>query len=596
MSAEGSAYRHLGLGLPPGSTRGTLARRGRQALRRDWPGYVALAVVGLLVGAPVVTVVLMSFRTGLPGRAGDVTLASFQQAYADPVLGQVLVNTLQFAGGTVLVALAFAVPLAWLVNRTDLPLKQAVVVLMIAGFLIPVFLRAIGWILVFSPQIGMANQLARALFGLDSPPFSIYNIPGMAVVQGLSLVPSSFFMLSAAVHAMDPVLEEASQTSGAGRLRTLRRISLPLVRPAIVAVIIYLLMLAISLFEVPAIIGWPARILVLSSLIFFAVTPNVGMPSYGVAGAYGALMMGLGLLLAYLYFQVVRETKRYEVITGRGYRPVTTRLGRWTYPALAFVGLFLALELALPLAALLWVSLLPHTQAFSLEALGQVSLRNYLAIPNYVGIRPFLNTALLLLLAPSLAVALSVVVSWVVVRTRFALRGLLDGLAFLPHAVPHILFAVALAYLTLLFREVLPIYGTTFIIVLAHGIAYLAYGSRTINGAMIQVHRELEEAGRVAGSSRLRVLRRIVLPLIAGAVFNAWLWISLLSYREVTMALVLRSSENVVLATLIWQLWTNGLAPEVGALGVILILAAVLLSWLASGLFQRGLQGQASGG
>jgi iron(III) transport system permease protein len=578
--------------VPAQATAGRPFFGGLQGLRINGIGWAALAIVVLLVGVPLVSVMDMSLRQGLPGRSSGLNFENYLEAYSDPILGTVVANTVLFAICTVAIALVFVVPLVWLLNRTDLPFKRVILILMISGFLVPSFLRAAGWILVFSPQVGLANQLAQSLFGLSEPPFNIYNIPGMAIVQGLSLVPSAFFMLSAAASAMDPALEEASLATGASRLRTAFRVSLPLIWPALLATVIYLLMLAVSLFEVPAIIGWPARIFVLSSLVYFAVTPNTGLPSYGLAGAYGALMVGLGLLLAAFYFRVMRNTRKYQIVTGRGYRPTLTPLGRWKYPALAFVALFLGLELLLPLVALLWVSLLPRVQAFSFEALDQISLANYAAIPSYVGWDPFINTAVLVLLAPTFAIVLSVLVSWVVVRHQsFPLRGVLDGLAFLPNALPHILFAVALAYVALLARSWVPIYGTILLIALAHGIAFLAYGSRTLNGAIIQIQRELEEAGSVCGSSRWRVLRRIVLPLISRAVFNAWLWIALLSYREVTMALVLTSASNVVLATLIWQLWTNGLQPEVGALGVLFMLAAVALSWLAFGLFSRLLGG-----
>jgi iron(III) transport system permease protein len=562
-----------------------LVRRLKREIARHGFGYTALAIVGALVGGPALAVVLMSLRLGIPGRGGALTLENYGRAYSDPIILEVLLNTTLFALGTVSVSLLFTLPLVWLFNRTDLPGKQGIFVVLIASFLVPVFLRAIGWILLFSPEVGMFNTLARSLLGIERPLFNLYNIPGMAFVQGLSLVPASFFMLSAAFRAMDPALEEASYTSGAGRLRTILRINIPVSWPAIVAVMVYMLMLAVSLFEVPAIVGWPARIFVLSSLIYFAVTPNVGLPKYGVAGAYGLLMMALGLLLAYLYFRVIRETRRYQVVTGRGYRPKELRLGRWKYAALAFVAVYVALDFVLPFVALLWVSLLPHAQAFSLEALSKFTLVNYRQIPELIGPRPFINTMILVLLVPTLSMTLSILVSWVVTRQRFRLGGILDAFAFLPHAVPHILFAVALAYLALVFRNVLPIYGSVFIIVVAHATAYLAYGTRTMNGAMIQIHHELEESGRVCGSSKLRVLWRIVIPLMAGAAFNAWLWISLLSYREVTMALLLRGPDNVVLATLIWQLWFSGLAPEVGALGVVLIAAIVPLAWMARSLF-----------
>jgi iron(III) transport system permease protein len=561
--------------------------RLRSVLCHHLLAWLVLAVVGLLVGAPIVAALIMSLHTGLAGALGAATAGNFVTAYTDASLPGVIWNTVLFAAGTTLVTLLFAVPLVWLVNRTDMPGKDVVVGMTIASLLVPVFLGAMGWMLLLSPEIGLANLAAKAAFGLKQPPFSIYNIAGMAWVQGLSLVPGSFFMLSAAVAAMDPAMEEASQTSGVGRLRTLWRINIPLAWPAIAAVMVYVFMLAVSLFEIPAIIGWQARIFTLSSLIYFAVAPQTGLPSYGLAGAYSVMMIALGLALAYCYFRIIRQGRKYAVVTGRGYRPRPSKLGRWKGPALGFTALYGAVALLVPIVSLLWASLLPRIEAPSRDALGHLTLANYASIPQYVGLQPFINTAILIVTAPTLAVALSLAVSWVVTRQGFVLRGALDSLAFLPHAVPHIVFAAALAFLALVYRRWIPIYGTVTIIIIAHAIAYLAYGSRTLNSAMVQLHQELEESGRVCGSSALRVLRRIVVPLIAGAVVNAWLFISLLSYREVTMALLLRSSTNTVLSVLVWNLWTSGKTSEVGALGVPLMAVSLTLGWLARGALRR---------
>src|SRR5262249_42741507 len=157
----------------------------------------------------------------------------------------------------------------------------------------------------------------------------------------------------------------------------------------------------------------------------------------------------------------------------------------------------------------------------------------------FVDALPFVNTAILMIVVPTSTMLLSVLVSWIVVRSQVSFRGALDTVAFLPHAIPSILLAVGLGYLGLAYRNFFPVYGTIAIIAIAHTIAWIAYGTRTTNGVMIQVHRELEEAGKVAGASTSRVLGRIVLPLVAAGVFNSWIWISMLSYREVTMALTL---------------------------------------------------------
>ena len=531
----------------------------------------------VLIGGPVFTVILSSLRTGLPGQQTALTAANYIQAFSDPGTYEVLLNTVLFAAGTLAVTFVFTLPIVWFMNRTDLPFKGAFYVLLSLGILMPVFLKIMGWVLLASPRIGMLNKLASNVFGLDRPLFDIYTIPWMGFIQGISFVPLAFFMLSAAYQAMDPALEEAAYIGGVGKFKTLLRINVPITLPAILAVVIYVTVLAITVFETPALLGLPSRIFVLSSWIYFAVSPQASLPNYGLASAYGAILLVAAFLFSYLYFRVLRQGRKYAVITGRGYRPKLLELGKWKAVAVAFVLLYFALALFLPFVALVWTSLLPYFQVPSKEALSQITLDNYTTIGEYAPLRPFINTAILVVFVPTLAVLLSILVSWVVVRTQFRFRGFLDTLAFLPHATPHILLAVALAYLALVYPSVLPIYNTIWIIILAQVIAYIAYGTRTMNGAMIQVHRELEEVGKVSGASALTILRKIVVPLVGPAVLNAWLWIMLLSYREVTMALTLQGPGNMVVATLVWQTWINGWVPQVGALGVIIILFMAVL-------------------
>lgn len=536
-----------------------------------------LALLILIVGIPLSMVVLMSLRTGFPGEGGPLTLQNFVEVYAAVDTYEVLGNTILFAMGSVAVALLFAVPLSWLLMRTDIPFKKTFYVLLTVGILIPVFLRTIAWILLLSPRIGLLNKWLMQLFDLAAPPLSLYNITGMAFVQGVSFVPGAFFMLSAAYRAMDPSLEEAAYTSGVGKLRTFLRINIPLTLPAIAAVMVYLFMTGIAVFEVPAIVGLPARILVLSALIYNATSPPAGLPEYGIAGAYGGIMLVAGLALAYFYVRLVKQGKKFTVITGRGYRPREIALGRWKWAAVAFVLFYLLIEVFVPFLVLLWTSLVPYLQLPSAAALKTLTLKNYLTIPDYAGARPFINTFILMFGVPTLAMFLSVLVSWAVVRTQVRFRGILDTVAFLPHAIPSILVAVGLGYLGLAYKDYFPLYGTVFIILVAHVINWIAYGTRTTNSVMIQVHRELEEAGKVAGASTPRVLWKIVLPLIAAGVLNSWIWIGMLSYREVTMALTLYTRNSVVISTVVWQFWGNGWIPQVSALGVVLILFALIV-------------------
>ena len=531
----------------------------------------------LLIGLPVLMVILMSLRTGFPGELVPFTLENFATVYLAPRTYDVLLNTVIFSVASVAITLSITVPLVWVLMRTDIPFKKTIYVLLTIGILIPVFLRTIAWILLLSPRIGLVNKWLQDIFSLSEPPFNLYSLAGMAFVQGISFVPGAFFMLAAAYRSMDPSLEEAAYTSGVGKLRTFLKINIPITWPAIAAVMVYLFMTAIAVFEVPAIIGMPARIHVLSSLIFTSTTPSTGLPDYGMAGAYGAIMLVLGLTLAFMYVRLVKQGKKYTVITGRGYRPREIALGGWKWAALAFVFVYLCIEVFVPFAVLLWASLLPYLQLPSAEAISSLTLKHYLEIPSHVGPRPFINTLILMFAVPTITMILSVLVSWIVIRTQVSFRGFLDTLVFIPHAVPGILMAVGLAYLGLAYRDYFPLYGTVAIIVLAHTINWIAYGTRTTNSVMIQVHRELEEAGRVSGASAPRVLRKIILPLIAAGVLNSWIWIGMLSYREVTMSLTLLTRSNVVISTVVWQFWGSGWVPQVSALGVILILFATIV-------------------
>lgn len=554
-----------------------------EGIGRFLPQRVTLFAAGLsgfltlVIGLPVVMVILMSLRTGFPGEDVPFTLENFAEVYLTPRTYDVLLNTVFFAVSSVIITLLIAVPLVWILMRTDIPFKKTIYVLLTIGILIPVFLRTIAWILLLSPRIGLVNKWLQGLFALSDPPFNLYSITGMAFVQGVSFVPGAFFMLAAAYRSMDPSLEEAAYTSGVGKLRTFLKINIPITWPAIAGVMVYLFMTAIAVFEVPAIIGLPARILVLSSLIFTSTTPSTGLPNYGMAGAYGAIMLLLGLILAFLYVRLVKQGKKYTVITGRGYRPREIALGKWKWAALGFVFFYLSIEVFIPFAVLLWASLLPFLQLPSAEALSALTFKHYIELPNHVGPQPFINTLILMFAVPTITMFFSVLVSWVVIRTQVSFRGYLDTLAFIPHAVPGILMAVGLGYLGLAYRDYFPLYGTVAIIVLAHTINWIAYGTRTTNSVMIQVHRELEEAGRVSGASAPRVLGKIVLPLIAAGVLNSWIWIGMLSYREVTMSLTLLTRNNIVISTVVWQFWGSGWVPQVSALGVILILFATIV-------------------
>ncbi|MBI4318832.1 MAG: iron ABC transporter permease [Chloroflexi bacterium] len=563
----------------------------RQRMELDVGRLVLLApafLLGALILLLLFVILWMSLRTGLPGDAGPITLQNYEQVFTDPFTLRVLLDTLAFTGVTMVVVVAFAVPMTLLMGRTDLPFRKVFEVLIGIKILIPSFLVAMGWVLLLSPRNGLINVWLMGLLGLDKAPFSIYSVAMMGYVQGLGFTPLAYFMLAAAFRSVDPALEEASRISGGSSLQTIFRVTLPTTLPAIVATFIYVAMVTFAVFEIPGVIGPPLRIYVFSTAIFRATNPERGLPEYGLAGAYGSIVLIIGLILSYFYLRTIGASHKYAVVTGKGYRPRLIELGKWKWLALAFMALYFIPALLFPFLILVWISLIPYLQVPSAASLATVSFARYLQVGDIVTLRPLLNSIFLIISAPTLVIALSAIISWLVVRSQMRGRRVLDTVAFLPHTIPHILFAVSLAYLALILREYLPLYGTIVIILIAQIVAYVSFGTRTMNSALIQLHPELEEAAKMAGASLPNTLWKITIPLVRHAVANGWVWLALLSFREVTMAVTLMTSEdNSVLTTQIWRTWSQGRLPEAAALGVVIFFVMTVFVAVARGIGRR---------
>jgi iron(III) transport system permease protein len=540
--------------------------------------------IGLLVFAPLVTIGWMSFAPDVPTLTGPYTLANFGVLF-EPSTYELLANSITFSSLTLLFGLLFGFPIAWLVERTDIPFKMAVRSLISGTILIPTFLQAIGWVLLLSPTIGVFNQLLKAV---NIPiTVNIYTMYGMAFVQGLSFTPIAFFMLSAVFAKMDPALEEAAYANRIGWIRTLRRVTIPLSWPGLLAAIIYMFMLGISVLEVPLIIGLPGKLYLFSSRVFVLTRGASSLPQYGIVGATSIIFLGISLAAAYYYSKVIRKSYRYAVVSGKGYRPRLTELGGWRFAGLAFVSLYFGLSVIFPFASLIWVSLVPFVQPPSWEALSTVSLSAYRYIFSPTVSESFINTILLILIAPTAVILLSLMSSWIVTRSQMRARLLLDRIAMIPLALPNIIIAVALIYISLLGGSFFPVYGTVWILIIAFTISHITFGTRTLNAAMIQIHKDLEEAAAVSGARPSRIMRQIMLPLIWAPIVDGWIWLFLLSFREVTMAATLYINDNAVLSTVVWILWSDGQFSGAAAMSVVLGLAMGVLAVLVRVIAMR---------
>lgn len=545
----------------------------------------AAALVCFLAVVPLVLLLYSSISDARPGELGVLTLDNYVRAYSARQTYELLANSLAYALGTAFLALALGSSLAWLCTRTNMPLKGAFFALSMAPMAVPGILKAMAWILLLSPRSGFINILLMQALGLPGAPFDVYSMWGMIWVQGLAMSPLVFIMMWAAFMSMDPSLEESATMSGGGIFSTFRRITLRLMLPAVLSIILISLVLGLESFEVPALVGLPNRIFVFSSAIYMAIRD---MPvDYGLAGAYSVSLLGLSVVGVYLYNRATARQEQFGVVTGKGYRPRLIDLGPWRYVGAAFCVLYFLVVVGLPLLVLMWNSLIPYTAAPEMELLSKISLRNYQDVLSYGKIQQtFINTAIAATVTATTVVLLTAVISWIVVKTSMAGRGILDSLAFIPIALPGLPLAVGLiwVYVTL----PLPVYGTIWILIIAYVTRFMPYGMRICSSTMVQIHKELEEASMVSGGSWLQTFRGVTLPLLRPALLTAWLYVALLSSRELASSILLYSPGSQVLSIMIWELWERGQMQQLASLGILMVFSLSVMVFFFHKLGGRG--------
>jgi iron(III) transport system permease protein len=550
------------------------------------PLVLSLALAPMILIALFVAVMFwVSFQKGIFGTASAIyTLANYRELLTDPFLLQVIKNTLVFAVSSTLVALVIGLPIAWLVERTTLPGKTLVYTLMTLGLLIPGIYTAMGWTLIAHPRIGILNRWLVDLLGLESGPINIATPIGMGFVQGLSLASLAFILTAQMFRAMNPSLEEAAKVHGMGFGGIFRRITLPLAMPGILAAVIYIVTIGLATFDIPAILGLGNRVYMLSTFIYLKVHPQgSGLPEYGITGAVGVFMIVIAGLLTLWYGQVLRQGHRFEVVTGKGYRPALLDLGGWSVAGWGFIALYAFMSKLLPLLMIAYAALTPYFAPPSWAMMGRLSLVHFFEMDWELVLRGVKNTVTLVMIVPLLVVLFAFCISWLVVRSRRRARYILEFGAFLPHALPEAILAIGALLLALfVVGDVVPIYGSIWLIALVYVVARLAFATRAMNGSLLQVHKELEEAAFVAGLSNFRTAWRILLPLLRPAVMSVWIWTALLVYRELTVAVFLTVQDNITLPAVIWSYWYAGGINKASAVTLLMTLVLtplILVFW-----------------
>lgn len=557
-------------------------------LRKATLVFVIVFVATLAV-VPLFFLIWDSFKAVTVGNLLDLsltnfTLDNFRQAYADPRILGMLRNSFIFAVGSMIVAFIFGGSIAFLVERTNTPFRNVIYGLMYIPLVMPSMLKAIAWILLISPTIGLFNK-TWFFFGFTQPLFNAYSIPAMFWVEGLSMAPLTFLLLGAALRAMDPSLEEAAYTSGANKTLTLYKVTLRLMTPALASIALLQFVRGLEAFEVPLMMGGSQGLMVFSTNIYVAIR-EMFPPRYGEAFVSSLVLIVLSVIGVALYQRTMKGAERYATITGKGYRPRLIDLGRGRLLAAAFILFFLFMAVILPFLVLLWASLLPFYQLPSQEALSTVTLRNY----RFILIRPeFLvtlkNSALLGAVVSVGGMLLATLVSWIVIRMRIKGARLLDTLVFIPYVMPGI--AIGFSYMIVFLMFPNPIYGTIWILVLAYLVRFLPQATRFTHTGLTQIKAELEEAASASGAGFFTILRRITIPLMLPSLVAGALYLLILSMKVLSMAAVLYTSNSLILPVFLFTLWRDGSIPLTGALAVLMVLVLTIVAIISRKLAQR---------
>jgi iron(III) transport system permease protein len=522
---------------------------------------VVFAIITYLVGAPVLYLLAATFID-----ENGFTLDAFVRAFGDPAAGQLVLNTLAFSIGGAVIALVLGTALAYLQARTNIRMKGLLFAASLMPLVLPSVVYAISWVFLYGGEVGIVSSFLSGIFGFS--PLSAYGLPGMITTSGLHLVPLVFLFMVPAFRAMDPSLEEAARVAGAGWWTVMRKVTLQLMRPALASSTVIVLILGLESFEIPQILGESKGVSVFTSRIYFL------MHSYptdiGAAGAVSIVLMAIAVALTYGTGIGGSSQREFQTVTGKAFRPTPVSLGRALPWVNAGVVIYFFVAVILPLLALFYVSLSPFYSTPTWDSLFKLNFDNYIALSQVRGIGAAIgNTVLIAFVAATATMILTTLAAWFVGRSNMLGRKLLDFLTLVPLVIPGLVLGVGM--LAVYLRSPLPIYGTVVILMIAYVTRFMTYGMRYSTSAMMQIGNELEEAAKVNGARWGTTFRRILLPLAAPGILSGWIFVFLISFRELASTILLAGPKSEVLSVVLFREYGEGTFGVVAALSLLMV-------------------------
>jgi iron(III) transport system permease protein len=538
-------------------------------------GYGVAAVAAVLVLYPVFFLFQAALDVGDPQIRPPTAygLDNFSGIFQYP---QILLNTLTVSVAATVMALVFGFVMAWILTRTNVPGRHLFEQLMAVPYYLTPLLGALAWSLLGAPESGFINQIWRALGGTGHL-IDINTAYGIAWVMALFEGSVAFVMIAAVMKSMDPSLEEASQIMGASRLRTMLRITLPLVVPGVLGAAIFVFAEMLGSFAAALVLGLPNRYYVITTAIYQLVQQYP--PKIQVAAAMGVSLFAVMFFMLFLYRRIVMSGS-YVTITGKAFRPRVADVGPLRYLLLGVCVLYLLAAVGLPLATLLYASLQKLAVAF--PAAGNWTLDNFRVAVTMNAVRSALANSLLLGFGTAtIGVVLMGLLAWLIYRSRLPASGLIEYVVMFPQAVPRLVFAFGLMWAWVVFP--VPIYGTLWLLLLAYLTVFMPLGVRTIAGVMLQIDKSLEECAQMCGASWAFRVRTVTIPLLVPGLVAAWLLLFIASIRELGASILLMGPHSKVITPSIVESWFGTSSELTAAMALIqtLVVACAMVVLVA---------------
>ena len=492
-------------------------------------------------------------------------------------------NTLLVAALATALAVIVGFAMGWILSRTNVPGRAALEQLMAMPYYVTPLMGALAWALIASPSSGFVNQVWRALGG-DGYLVDINTPWGIAWVMALFEGSVAFVMIGAVMKSMDPAMEEASQVLGGGRIRTMLRITLPLVLPGVLGAAVFVFAEMLGSFSAALVLGLPNRFYVVTTAMYQLVSQYP--PRFPTAAAMGVSLFAVMFTMVWIYRRIV-SAGTYVTITGKAFRPRAMDVGGLRWPFLGICIAYLAVAVILPVLTIAYASFQRLTTAFPRAA--NFTLDNYRTALSLDAVRSALGNSLLLGVGTAtIGVLLMGYLSWLIYRSRLPGAGVIEYVLMFPQAVPRLVFAFGMLWAWLIFP--IPIYGTLWLLLIAYLTVFLPLGLRTISGVILQIDRSLEESAQMCGASWGYRLRTVTMPLLKPGLIAAWLLLFIASVRELGASILLMGPKAKVITPAIVESWFSTSTELTAAMALLQTLAVAAALALLFAVARRAVQ------